>query len=195
MIRVKDGLHPGVPLVQFRHGGKQGRRLNFDQKGAAMRFLTREEADIAHANGAFIPGAETFVPRWQAKAAAFRDACGPRARLDLPYGSGARHAFDLFLPEGDAKGLLVFVHGGYWVASDRAEWSHLAAGPLAHGYAVAVPSYTLCPETRVSAITREIAAAIEACLNARAGGAVTGVGDGPSESLWQRASRLEALRA
>jgi acetyl-CoA carboxylase biotin carboxylase subunit len=40
-----------------------------------------------------------------------------------------------------------------------------------------------------------IAAAIEACLKARTGVPAAGVGDGLSESLWQRAGRLEALRA
>lgn len=125
-----------------------------------MRFLTRDEADIAHANGAFIPGAAEFVPRWQAKAAAFRDTMGARARLDLPYGDGARQQFDLFLPEGAPQGLLVFVHGGYWVESDRKGWSHLAAGALARGWACAMPSYTLAPAARIAAMTVEIAQAI-----------------------------------
>ena len=40
-----------------------------------------------------------------------------------------------------------------------------------------------------------IAAAIDACLRARAGVPAAGDGGGPSESLWQRAARLEALRA
>jgi acetyl-CoA carboxylase, biotin carboxylase subunit len=40
-----------------------------------------------------------------------------------------------------------------------------------------------------------IAAAIDACIRARAGAAASGPGDGPAGSLWQRAARLEALRA
>jgi arylformamidase len=67
----------------------------------------------------------------------------------LSYGPGDRHAMDLFLPEGAPKGLVVFVHGGYWKAFDKSVWSHLAAGPLAHGFAVAMPSYTLCPDIRI----------------------------------------------
>ena len=125
-----------------------------------MRFLTREEADIAHANGAFIPGGEAFWPRWQAQAAAFRAAMGPRARLDLPYGAAERQRFDLFLPEGGAKGLLVFVHGGYWIESDRKGWSHLAAGAVARGWACAMPSYTLAPAVRIAAMTTEITQAV-----------------------------------
>ena len=42
-----------------------------------------------------------------------------------------RERFVLFLPEVMAVGLMVFVHGGYWRAFDKSDWSHLAAGALA----------------------------------------------------------------
>ena len=64
-------------------------------------------------------------------------------------------------PEGRPKGLVVFVHGGFWKALDKSFWSHLARGSVESGYAVAMPSYTLCPTVRISEITREIAAAVE----------------------------------
>ncbi|MBN2629885.1 MAG: alpha/beta hydrolase [Rhodobacteraceae bacterium] len=120
------------------------------------------EADRAYANGAFIPGADGYVPKWRAAAAAFRAAMGPRARLGLPYGAAERQRFDLFLPEGAAKGLLVFVHGGYWLAFGREDWSHLAAGAVARGWACAVPSYTLAPEARIAAMTQQVRAAVVA---------------------------------
>ena len=123
-----------------------------------MDFAT--DTDRAYANGAFIAGAEAYVPRWQAQAAAFR--AGARARLGLGYGPGARQRFDLFLPPGVPRGVMVFVHGGYWMAFDRADWSHLAAGAVARGWACAVPSYTLAPEARIRVMTQEIAAAVRA---------------------------------
>lgn len=114
----------------------------------------------AYANGANIPGGDSYPARWQAAAAAFRAQAG--GRLDLAYGPGARHRFDLFPPAGPAAGLVVFVHGGYWLESDKSLWSHLAAGPLARGWAVAVPSYDLCPAVRITEITRQVVAAIGA---------------------------------
>ena len=116
----------------------------------------------AYENGAYIPGAETYPPRWAAAAEAFRQSLGPRARLGLRYGAAERQAYDLFLPEEGAEGLLVFIHGGYWHKFDRSSWSHLAAGPLARGWAVAMPSYTLAPEARIADMTREIALALTA---------------------------------
>ena len=82
-------------------------------------------------------------------------------RSTSAYGERARNRFDLFGPEGRPKGLVVFVHGGFWKALDKSFWSHLARGSVESGYAVAMPSYTLCPTVRISEITREIAAAVE----------------------------------
>ncbi|QYK42771.1 MAG: alpha/beta hydrolase [Paracoccaceae bacterium] len=122
----------------------------------------RSEADRAYANGAFIPGAEAYPLRWAVAAQEFRHGLGARARLGLAYGPGERQRFDLFLPPGDPRGLLVFVHGGYWLAFGRETWSHLAAGAVARGWACAMPSYTLAPEARISAMTQEVAGAVRA---------------------------------
>ena len=119
--------------------------------------------DNAYTNGANIPGGDRWPQAWVGPAQAYRDAmlAEDRARLDIAYGDKPRNQLDLFLPATPAKGLVVFVHGGYWLALDKSFWSHLAAGAVAHGYAVAMPSYTLCPEVRISDIVREIGAAIE----------------------------------
>ncbi|MCA3597676.1 MAG: alpha/beta fold hydrolase [Methylobacterium sp.] len=116
----------------------------------------------AYNNMGHIPGGPDYPPRWMAEAAAFREAmlAGGRAELDIPYGEKPRNRFDLFRPESAAKGLLVFVHGGWWIAFDKSVWSHLAQGAVAAGWAVALPSYTLAPEARIGEITREIAQAI-----------------------------------
>lgn len=123
-----------------------------------MQFAS--PADRAYANGAFIPGADSFAPRWREAAAAFRATA--RAGLGIAYGPGGRHRLDLFLPDGDPRGVLVFVHGGYWMAFDRSDWSHLAAGAVARGWACAMPSYTLSPAARIHEITAEVAAACTA---------------------------------
>ena len=125
--------------------------------------------DRAYANGDFIAGAAGFPPKWAAAAAEFRARLGDRAKLDLPYGDGTRQRFDLFMPDTPARGLVVFIHGGYWLAFGRESWSHLAAGPLAQGWAVAMPSYTLAPEARIGQMTREIGQAITAAAAMVAG--------------------------
>jgi acetyl esterase/lipase len=122
------------------------------------------ETDLsdAYANTPYIPGAEGYPPRWAAAAEAFRDSLGPRAQLGLRYGAAERNLFDFFLPEDGARGLLVFIHGGYWRRFGRSDWSHLAAGAVARGWAVAMPSYTLAPAARIADIVQEMRAAVDA---------------------------------
>lgn len=119
--------------------------------------------DDAYANGAYIPGADDIAAKWEADAAAYKAdmAAQGRVMLNLPYGPHPREAMEIFLPEGPPKGLVVFVHGGYWVSRDRSLWLHLSAGAVARGWAVAMPSYALCPEVRIADITRKVASAID----------------------------------
>lgn len=120
--------------------------------------------DDAYANAAHIPGGADYPVRWAEAAQAFRtrEVAVGRARLNLPYGADPREAFDLFYPAGRPEGLMVFVHGGFWRAFGRHDWSHLAAGAQGMGWAVAIPSYPLAPAARISAITRSVARAVTA---------------------------------
>lgn len=118
--------------------------------------------DDAYTNGAYIEGGDAYPQRWAETARAFRAKLDAenRMRFDLPYGPHPRNRFDLFLPMGSPIGLVIFVHGGYWLRFDKSSWSHLATGPLSLGYAVAMPSYVLCPQARIADITGQVGAAI-----------------------------------
>lgn len=117
------------------------------------------DAEAEYNNRARVPGHPAIIEGWACDAAAWRLAC-PRAELALPYGPGARQAMDVFWPgPGDDAPLAVWIHGGYWQGLDRAMASHCARGLNGRGVAVAVPSYTLCPETTVAGIVAEMQAA------------------------------------
>lgn len=126
-----------------------------------MLSRTISNWDDAYANGDNIAGGDRWPAAWVTPARYFRDRLSGlgRARLGIVYGDRPRNQLDLFLPVGTPRGIVVFVHGGYWMALDNSYWSHLAAGAVEHGYAMAMPSYTLCPEVRVSEIVTEIGAA------------------------------------
>ena len=124
--------------------------------------------DDAYANRDHIDDAQGYIDRWERLAAAFRRKAqqqSGRVEIDLAYGSGPRQKLDIFYPPGVPKGLFMFVHGGYWVAFDKNTWSHLAANALAQGWAVAVPSYSLCPKVKISTITVHIGTAIGKAAN------------------------------
>ena len=127
--------------------------------------------DKAYDNRAHVGNAETYLERWQSEASVFRDAMLLRCSCELTsvYGEKPRNKYDLFSPINEPKGLVVFIHGGYWRALDRSYFSHLAVGPLSHGWKVAIPSYTLAPKARIGEITREIAEAITGLAGANDG--------------------------
>ncbi len=123
--------------------------------------------DAAYANGAAIAGADRYYDLWPQRAAKFR--AGTNIITDITYGDAPRETFDLVLPGGSPKGLFVFIHGGYWKATDKSYWTHLAAGPQTLGWAVALPNYTLCPDIRIAGITRQIGRAVTAAAERIAG--------------------------
>lgn len=109
----------------------------------------------------YIAGSEQLPQIWKDGAAAYR-ASGVKAELDIAYGDHPRERFDLVWPDAPPKGLVIFVHGGFWARLDKSYWTDFAEGARANGWLVCLPSYTLAPEARISHMTRQIAAAIEA---------------------------------
>ena len=127
-----------------------------------LAFPPPADPEDAYENRLHIPHADRHLAAWPMNAAAFRDHHQDSER-DLAYGTDARPSYDLFLPAGGidaAKGIVGVIHGGYWVALSKNDFSHLASGLLDRGWAVAMIGYTLAPQARISGITREIAAAV-----------------------------------
>lgn len=120
--------------------------------------MTAIDWDDAYANMPYVPGSDALPARWAAQAEAFR-ASGV-AMETVRYGAGPRCEMDVLRTVEPPLGLMVFVHGGYWMKFDRSFWTHLAKGALDRGWAVAIPSYTLAPEARIATMTGEIGAAI-----------------------------------
>ncbi|MGP1693145.1 MAG: alpha/beta hydrolase, partial [Giesbergeria sp.] len=71
-------------------------------------------------NRALVPDNGEYLQRWADDSAAVRRSQG--SVLDLAYGNGASETLDIFPAVGmqsDAGApVLVFVHGGYWIALD-----------------------------------------------------------------------------
>ena len=124
--------------------------------------------DDAFANMAHVPGSDGLPAFWAERALAYR-AATPNITQDIAYGDHPREKFDLVMPQGIPKGLAVFVHGGYWMRLDKSYWTDLAEGVRSNGWAVCLPSYTLAPEARISQMTAQIAAAIDAAADRIAG--------------------------
>ena len=108
-----------------------------------------------------------FFERWARDSAAVR-AVARTARLDLAYGTGPDETLDLFSISGaTAAPLLAFVHGGYWQALDKSDYSYLAPVFAAEGIAFASLNYGLAPATKIGTMIDQVRAAL-AWLHRRA---------------------------
>lgn len=121
-----------------------------------------EDWTDAYANAPNIPNGESWPAAWVKPSELFRKEHHERSELNIKHGDDEREAFDLFLPKAEPRGLFVFVHGGFWIRLDKSYWSHLSAGALQRGWAVAMPSYPLCPQVRVRDIAPSVSKAIVA---------------------------------
>ena len=131
------------------------------------------DLEAEYNNRARVPGHMAVMRAWADAAADFRAPHPPEV---IAYGSGEREAMDLFTPPGGRSGATVmFIHGGYWQALDRSWFSHLARGLNAHGVALAIPSYDLCPGVRIGDILEQMRAAC-AVLHGRTSGRIIASG-------------------
>src|SRR5215510_3565520 len=110
-------------------------------------------------NRARVPEHPEIFARWARDAEDYRAKAmmERRAELGLSYGESPRQFIDLFSPRPDVTSpLALFVHGGYWRSLDPSLFSHMARGINAHGVAVAVVGYDLCPEVTIADIIEQI---------------------------------------
>ncbi len=121
--------------------------------------MSRAARDAAYNNSAAVANSPELNAARAADSAAFR-AAHPR-HLDLRYGPRERNTWDLFPAADPQAPCLVFIHGGYWQRNSAAQFANLIAGPYAHGWAGALPGYTLAPDASLTEITAEINAALD----------------------------------
>ncbi|WP_310620070.1 alpha/beta hydrolase [Flexibacterium corallicola] len=123
-------------------------------------YTSIKDWDTAYSNSRAVPEAHQIFQSWAALSERYRQEMP--CELDIAYGGGQRERFDIFHSANKPpKGLVVYVHGGYWKAFDKNSSSFIAGGLNSHGYSVAVPSYSLCPQVSISDIRNQIAKSIE----------------------------------
>jgi arylformamidase len=123
------------------------------------RGYSAEQLDRQYNARAAVPDCEKIFENWRARSADYRkrSVC----ELDVPYGSSARETLDLFIPARTSAPVLVFIHGGYWRAMDKCDFSYLAEGLVNRGSLTAVVNYGLCPTVTIDDIVEQMRTACQ----------------------------------
>lgn len=123
--------------------------------------LTPEYCERGYNNRAAVPDYADYFARWASTSAELRSAL--QCEIDVRYGARPKETLDLF-HANDARGLLFFIHGGYWRSLDKSDHSFVAKAYVENGYDVAVINYDLCPTVDIGAIVDECRAALRYVL-------------------------------
>ena len=106
-----------------------------------------------------------FNPRATAKnlderlAASVAASAETRARLDcaldVRYGPGEKETLDIFPASEPVAPVLLFIHGGYWRAMDKSDYSFIADAFRPVGATTVVINYDLCPAVTLDTIVEQ----------------------------------------
>jgi arylformamidase len=129
-----------------------------DAKVIIWREMTRVELDVAYNNGAAVKNSAAKLEEWTQRSTRLRER--HQNTLDLAYGPRPRNRIDLFRCGKPQAPLLVFFHGGYWLRNAKEMFAYVAEGPMARGFDVALPGYTLAPDATLTEIVAESHAAL-----------------------------------
>ena len=112
-------------------------------------FLSRE-----YNNRELVPEHAAFFARWDELSARARSRM--TCYLDRRYGDAPGETIDIFPARKGDGTCLMFIHGGYWRALDKKDFSFLAPAWVDAGVSLAVVNYDLCPRVSVDEIVRQM---------------------------------------
>ncbi len=119
---------------------------------------TAADFEAAYNPRVAVPDFQEHFKRWEAQA----EAAGARLSgyRDVPYGPHTMQKLDIFQPTGQSRGLLVFIHGGYWRTLDKNVQTFVAPPYVERGLTVALINYALCPTVNLQDVVLQT---LQAC--------------------------------
>lgn len=75
---------------------------------------------------------------------------------DVRYGNGPLADLDFFPAKSAGRPLVVFLHGGYWRARDKKDYSFVVNALHSADCSVVVMNYDLCPAVKLSQIVQQV---------------------------------------
>ena len=105
-------------------------------------------------NRELVPDHAQYFARWGE--ASVRARSTMTSHLDLRYGDMPGETIDLFPSRKGDGSCMMFIHGGYWRALDKKDFSFLAPAWVDAGVSLAVVNYDLCPKVPMEEIVQQM---------------------------------------
>lgn len=81
------------------------------------------------------------------------------AHFDLAYGGTQKERLDVYPAIGKSRGVMVYLHGGYWRSMDKRDMAFVAEPFVTAGVTVVLVNYNLAPDVTLDKIVSEVRAA------------------------------------
>ncbi len=116
-------------------------------------MISASELDSQYNPRGLVPDHQDYLLGWAQRSAAARRQV---AWAHHAYGNSPAETLDLFPARHAGAPLFMFIHGGYWRALDRRDFSFLAPAFVEAGVSLAVVNYGLAPAVRVEEMVRQM---------------------------------------
>ncbi|MSP51463.1 MAG: alpha/beta hydrolase [Alphaproteobacteria bacterium] len=104
------------------------------------------------------PDWEQWFTKWTAWSERVRSSRSVKS--DLSFGNHPDEKIDVYHTRYNRSPVHVFIHGGYWQAMNKKDFSYVADGFVDAGAALVVVNYTLAPAADIDEIVRQCRAAL-----------------------------------
>jgi len=103
-----------------------------------------------------VPDHATWFDAWKTESVAARQELV--CQLDIAYDNEEKGSLDFFsaTQKTGARPSLIFIHGGYWKAMDKSDYSWIARPWVQQGAHVLVINYMLCPKATIGEIVKQV---------------------------------------
>ena len=122
------------------------------------RNMTPEELELEFNPRASVRNVDARIVAYADASAATRARLNPV--LDVRYGSGEKETLDIFPADEPDAPVHLFIHGGYWRAMDKSEYSFIADVFQPAGAATVLVNYDLCPTVTLDTVVAQTMRAI-----------------------------------
>lgn len=126
----------------------------------------QETLDGQYNQRTLVPDADDYIAVDVAESARVRQKLD--CRIDVAYGPGEDEKLDVFPAAAPGSPVVVYMHGGAWTRSDKANESFMAEAFVEAGAAFVAANFGLCPKVTLDEMIRQAREAVAwSCENAQ----------------------------